>query len=101
MALAALLRAHGAVMNGGVDHALEVLSSVELSAAAAGYRYFGLSNVAALMERSVPTSDAEIEALNSRYAHEIPTDDTVIRAFRRKLLAEPAEFAPVPVVSHA
>ena len=50
LALAALLRAHGVVMNGGVDHALEVLSAAELRAALAGYRYFGFEQIALLLE---------------------------------------------------
>jgi hypothetical protein len=39
-ALAALLLAHGMVMNGGVQHATEALSADEMAAAAAGFRYF-------------------------------------------------------------
>jgi hypothetical protein len=47
-ALAALLVAHGMVMNGGVAHALESLSSEERSAAAAGFRFFSFSDIADL-----------------------------------------------------
>jgi hypothetical protein len=45
-ALAALLLAHGLIMNGGVEHALECMSQSELLAALAGYRYFGLERAA-------------------------------------------------------
>ena len=42
LALAALLRAHGLTMNGGVLHAVERLQPSELQDAASGYRFFGL-----------------------------------------------------------
>jgi hypothetical protein len=56
VALAALLRAHGMIMNGGVFHVFETLDGPELADAEAGYRFFGLSGAAALLEyaRRVP-----------------------------------------------
>ena len=52
-ALADLLYAHGMVMNGGVHHALEVLTPDELKAAIAGFRYFSLGAVADLLEEGL------------------------------------------------
>src|SRR3546814_13999228 len=51
-ALASLLLLHGMAMNGGIDHAVEVLTPLEFSAALAGFRYFGLVRIAELLERS-------------------------------------------------
>ncbi len=49
-ALSAVLRVHGLVMNGGVFHALEVVSEAELRASCAGFGYFGFAEVADLLE---------------------------------------------------
>jgi hypothetical protein len=45
-ALAALLLAHGLVMNGGVHHALRCMQPAELMAAAEGFSFFSLADVA-------------------------------------------------------
>ncbi len=58
-ALAALLRAHGLAMNGGVLHAVECLSSSELSDAESGYRFFGFDSVADLVSRARRLSEAD------------------------------------------
>src|SRR5690606_16292793 len=79
-ALASLLLVHGLIMNGGVHHAVECVTSSELLAAADGYSYFGLGDVATLLkgirqggERSQVTDEIE-EATNSTYAQMIPDD---------------------------
>jgi hypothetical protein len=95
LALAALLLAHGVVMNGGVDHALEVLSPAELAAASAGYRYFGFEQVAQLLEEAATQPDREEERLNSAYWGEIPDDEAIAHAFRKMLLSVPEAFASV------
>jgi hypothetical protein len=51
-ALAAMLHAHGLVMNGGVLHAVEVMSEAQLAAAKSGYRFLGLDPVADLLARA-------------------------------------------------
>jgi hypothetical protein len=50
-ALAELLHAHGLAMNGGVLHAIECMTTKELSDAEAGYRYYGLDDVASFLSR--------------------------------------------------
>ena len=42
-ALAGLMLFHGLAMNGGIEHALEILSPAEFDAAIAGFRYFDLA----------------------------------------------------------
>ena len=101
LALAGLLRAHGIVMNGGVDHALEVLSRAELMAAIAGYRYFGFDVVALLLEQADAVSASDAGVLNSSYWREISGDAAIAGAFRQKLLSLPDAFAPVSCVSNA
>jgi hypothetical protein len=45
-----MLLAHGLVMNGGVEHAVECLTPEEFAATKEGYRYFELPDVAALLD---------------------------------------------------
>lgn len=92
-ALTALLAVHGMIMNGGVDHALEVLPALEFAAGIAGFRYFGLAEVAAVLE-AASAADLGWERFNLRYAALIPADDTIVDAFRQKYHASPEVFAP-------
>jgi hypothetical protein len=50
VALSALLCVHGLIMNGGVRHAMKAVTKAELHASCAGFRYFGFSEVAELLE---------------------------------------------------
>jgi hypothetical protein len=95
-ALASLLLLHSMVMNGGIDHAVEVLSPLEFSAALLGFRYFGLVQVAELLEGiGESVTEAQAEKLHKEYAVAVPSDGTLAHAFRLKLLATPEAFAPV------
>jgi len=93
-ALAALLSVHGMVMNGGVDHALDVLPPSEVAAGIAGFRYFGLAEVAAVLE-AASASNLDREFFDLKYAALIPADDIVVDAFHRKYRASPDAFAPL------
>lgn len=84
-ALAALLTVHGLVMNGGVDHAIEVLAPSEVASGIAGFRYFGLVEVAAVLEIA-SASNLGWERFNSRYAALIPADDIIVEAFHRSIV---------------
>ena len=50
--LAALLRFHGAAMNGGVLHAVQFCKGKELVAAKHGYNYLGLQGVVSLIGKA-------------------------------------------------
>jgi|SRR5690554_1372442 len=100
-ALASLLQAHGFIMNGGVLHALEVMTRAQRVASIAGYRYFGLTGAAQVLEQSYAESDEAEEMANAAYLQEVPDDDTIVCAFRTKLLAHPDEFSPTPGAPHA
>lgn len=95
-ALASLLLLHGMAMNGGIDHALEVLTPLEFSAALSGFRYFGLNRVAELLEGiGESVTEARAEKLHKEYGVAVPSDGTLVHAFRLKLLASPEAFSPV------
>jgi hypothetical protein len=94
MALIALLAVHGMIMNGGVDHALEVLSPPDFAAGIAAFRYFGLGEVAAVLEAAT-ASGMGWERFNATYAALVPADDTIVEAFHQKYRAFPEVFAPL------
>ncbi|MGD0959893.1 MAG: hypothetical protein ABSB19_08805 [Methylomonas sp.] len=100
-ALAALLLLHGMAMNGGVDHAIDVLSSEEYAMALAGYRYYGLERVADVLERARDATDAELDLLDTEYSELVPQDETLVQAFRVKLMASPEAFALTGEKPHA
>lgn len=93
-ALASLLAVHGMVMNGGIDHAIEVLATAEFAAGIAGFRYFDLVEVASVLEAAT-VADMGWGLLNSKYGALVPEDAILVRAFERKYLASPAAFAPL------
>ena len=99
-ALAALLLAHGMIMNGGVDHALEALSKEQYAAAVRGFRYFGLSEAAAVLEKAA-AGVPDAAALDVEYGRVVSDDGRLVHAFRLKLVASPEAFAPISTVRHA
>jgi hypothetical protein len=101
-ALAALLRAHGYIMNGGVHHAVECLSPEERAAAIEGYSYFGLSAAAEALTSAAhgslsPWTDESEEAANHAYWRQVPDDESLVRAFEAVLRERPDEFASIAV----
>ena len=100
-ALAAALLAHSAVMNGGVAHAIELLSQEEFAAAISGFHYLGLP--AAAQALSVPSTSTEqaIDIADRDYWRAVPSDDTLLHAFRINLLSNPDAYAPTQSGAHA
>ena len=100
-ALAALLVFHGAAMNGGVLHGVECLSTEELVASSAGYRFFGFAPVAELIARAsnVLKIGEELEGherkLDHEYAALIPDDSTLVKRFERHFQANAPDFSPI------
>lgn len=100
-ALASLLLVHGLVMNGGVHHAIECVESVELAAAADGYSFFGLNNVAEFFRGAATdpvlsawNGDTEVEA-NRRYAEMVPDDAHLVARFEEAFRDRAEQFAPL------
>ena len=91
-ALAALLYAHGLVMNGGVHHALEILSDEEMRAAVSGFGFFSLAPVGRLLEVAQTLDE---DTANQHYWAVIPDDDTIDRRFRVVFRSSPDAFAPL------
>ena len=100
IALATLLVFHGPAMNGGVLHAVECLSAEKLAAACAGFRYFGIPLVAALLEEAhrAIADNRDLEGLEQDYNERYWRDATAValqRAFERDYAARPEHYAPV------
>jgi hypothetical protein len=95
-----MILAHGLVMNGGVEHAIESLTSEQLAAAKEAYRYFGLADVDAFFDvasSGLPDGeepDAWDGALNARYNALIPDDSLLVERFEAVLCRNPSAFAP-------
>ena len=111
-ALHDVLETHGYVMNGGLDHALDVMG-LRVEQAAAGWDYLGRDDVAELLREALRVvadmphdwearqeffidgwSDAQAEAiaaLEDRYVD----DGAVEQAFLRRLAEQPDDFAPL------
>jgi hypothetical protein len=97
-ALVDLLYAHGLVMNGGVLHAVECMTVEEQLDAEAGYRYYGLDDVASLLSRAREIFDAA-DALGSHeqqlvgeYAQLVPSDSSLVGRFESRLKSKPHDF---------
>ena len=99
-ALAALLQAHGLVMNGGIYQAIECLSADELTAAVEGYNSFGLATVEDVFEAAASgllspwTSETELAA-NKPYSGLVPKDRFLVQAFQDVFRARPHDFSPI------
>lgn len=100
-ALADLLRAHNLAMNGGVLHAVEVLTREEVCDAQSGYRFFGLDEIASLLSRARTIYDANEDLglheaqLNREYAEIVPDDTFLQERFKEHLRANPSDYAPL------
>ena len=103
LALAALLRLHNEAMSSGLLHAVtDGLAGDAVQAALHGYRYFGLSEAAAVAEAvRTEASDAGDDDLDDleqeadrRYSSAVPDDETLVQAFVKKYSADADAFAP-------
>lgn len=100
-ALASLLHAHGYVMNGGISHAMKILTGEELNSAIAGYRFYGLSEVADLLLRARKRVDSDLwtssieDTLVSEYSKLIPNDSIIVEQFESHFISNPQAYAPV------
>ena len=87
-------------MNGGVHHAVDSLSDGELEAAVAGYGYFGLGNVASLLQEVAADlahhewTDAAEDRANARYNEMVPDDRYLYGRLQAAIRDDPSPFAP-------
>ncbi|GLY03815.1 hypothetical protein Acsp01_41940 [Actinoplanes sp. NBRC 101535] len=98
--LGALLLVDGMVQNGGANHAADSCSTDELAAAAVGARYFGMGDLAGLIEElpkaagSSDDDEAE-ERLSAAWHATVPDSARLEAAFEERLAAAPQDFDPV------
>lgn len=84
-------------MIGGLGHAVAFLSTEEFYAGITGYRYFGLDEVASVLEAAkLCGSDVfALELLEVRYNELIPSDDILTAAFEAVYQDSPNAFTPI------
>ena len=83
------------VMNGGVMHAVEVLSHEEFAGAVSGYRYFSLEEAATVLERAAVNIELGEDGFDRQYAETIWEDSVIVKRFEQKLAASPMAFSPL------
>jgi hypothetical protein len=104
LALFALLRLHTLAMSGGLLEASERLGADKLDAAQAGYQWMGLGAAADVLTEvrreiaaGVLDDDDRAERLelsaDEDYAAVVPTDQTLVAAFKVRLGEQPEAFA--------
>jgi hypothetical protein len=93
-ALASLLLFHGYVMNGGLGHALDVISDDECLAAIDGFRFFGFDELASFLESIKHLPEDEHEEMTCIYAKFIPNDQAMVESFENFYRKQPDAFAP-------
>ena len=96
-ALAAMLTAHGLVMNGGVFHAVELLGTDALQRSCAGYVFFGFEALAAVLlaaGSAEQNEEAESEADHAYWAH-APNDGVLYERFLKDFVSNPDQYAPM------
>jgi len=96
-----MLSFHSLAMNGGVLHVLECIEPQEVTAAASGYRFFGLDDIADLLSEAKSASNEsddlhllEVE-LDRRYSASLPDDSALFERFELVLDRNRSKFAPV------
>jgi hypothetical protein len=98
--LAALLKFHGAAMNGGVFHAMEFCTERGLRAVKQGFEYFGLAEAIALVRRA--ESMLEAADLVEEFGREVDkeysrvcADKLLFARFNERYLEDPLDYAPI------
>lgn len=102
LALMAMLRTHGLVMNGGVLNCVEIMAPEEFEKGLSGYRFFGLNTVSDLLvraQRLLTQEGADLgsqeQSLDAEYARLIPSDSFLFSVFKEHLRVAPASYAPI------
>jgi hypothetical protein len=88
-------------MNGGIFHAVEGCDDREFDAAEAGYRYFGLPQIAALMieARELIKGGEDVgefeRPFGKRYATVLPSDAALAKQFEAHYRDHPDAYSPM------
>jgi hypothetical protein len=100
IALADMLCLHGLIMNGGIEHALDVADEEVWARGISGYQFYSLQPVATLLMKA-PSKvrgmdmEAVLDDADTEYTSLVPRDRTLEAAFQRVLDERPGLFAPV------
>lgn len=83
-------------MNGGVFHAVQFLGREQLRLSCEGYIYFGLSEVAAVLDAAATSQEAEETeiAFNKAYWAHAGDDAVLLERFERDFAAHPDRYSP-------
>jgi hypothetical protein len=90
-ALGALLLVDGYIQNGGVCHAFD-LTAEELGEGIAGYEFFGLHDLVAIIK---PHDGEDEGEYNKRYYESVNRDIRVRERFEEMFRQHPERFAPL------
>jgi hypothetical protein len=98
--LSALILVDGMVHNGGPNHAADGCEPAELAAAAAAARYFGVEDLAAVIEELPAAAsgyeEEDIEMRLTRKYHEVLQDYGPLEAgIAARYVATPQDFDPL------
>ncbi|SDS99972.1 hypothetical protein [Actinoplanes derwentensis] len=98
--LAALILVDNVVQNGGPNHAADSCEPAQLAAAAAGARYFGLNDLAAVIDElpaaaSDRDDDEAEDRLSDAYHEVFPDTSRLDAALAARYAVAPADFEPV------
>jgi len=91
-ALIAAIFAHSLTMNGGVAHAMEVLTGTrQLLAARAAFVRYGFGRIASLFGVAHVGGEAQVAA-DEAYWRDIPNDGALAARFKADLAARPDDY---------
>jgi hypothetical protein len=85
------------VMNGGPNHAAEVLTHAEVGRGADACRYFGLAELARVMADLLAAADSDAAdlRLSDEYDALVSQDAVLVRAFEERYETAPEDFEPI------
>ena len=94
-AIADLLIFDGLAANGGLGHACSVLDQDELRAAIQGFRFFGIDDIAAFLERVSGLPEEQQEEFNYKYYEIVNIGDPVFEKFEAYYEMNAHAFDPI------
>lgn len=94
--LSALLLVDGMVRNGGPNHAADSCDPAELAAAAAAARYFGMADLAAVIDElpAAAEDDDADDRLSDTYYRLAPDSERLTDALAARHATAPEDFQP-------
>ena len=88
--IVALIALHSVLMNGGLEHAMDSLTSNEFQAGVAGFRFLGMNDVAHVLESAAASTS--VESFEDEYLRLVPDDACIADSFERVFADSPELF---------